>query len=249
MLKVVIVDDEPDNRYYNRKLLNNNFPEIEIAGEAGSVDDAVKVIGETNPDLVLLDIEINGGTGFNVLQRLKPYYFKVIFITAFNDMALKAIKYSAMDYIVKPVNELEFCNAIEKVINNTEPRETVIKQNEFLLDYFKKENQLGKIVLKTAEAIHFVDVQDIIYCKSDNSYTSFFLTTNESIIVSKSIKEFTEMLEPYGFFRPHQSYLVNIKHIKKIDKADGGFLVLKNNKEIPLSVRQKKKILDILSKM
>ena len=249
MIKVVIVDDERENRNLNRKLLNDNFPDVQVVAEAASVDDAVKVIKENEPDLVLLDIEIIGGTGFNVLQKLKPYYFKVIFITAFNDFALKAIKYSAMDYIVKPVNEAEFCNAIEKAVNAFESNENIKKQSEYLLEFFKKETQMGKIVLKTFEAIHLVDITDIIYCRSDNAYTSFFLNSGEEITVSKGIKEYSGLLEDYGFFRPHQSYLVNIQHIKKIDKSDGGFIVLKNNKEIPVSSRQKKKILDLFSKL
>ena len=249
MIKVVIVDDEPDNRSFNGNLLKENFPDLKVIGEAGSVEEAVKVIKEKEPDLVLMDIEINGGTGFNVLQKLKPYDFKVIFITAFNDFALKAIKFSAMDYIVKPVNETEFINAIERVINAIESKENLRKQNDVLLDFFKSDKQHGKLVLKTSDAINLVDIPDIIYCRSENVYTSFFLTTGEEIIVSKSIKDYSELLSEYGFFRPHQSYLVNLNYVKKIDKADGGFIVLKNGKEIPVSVRQKKKILDMFSKL
>ena len=249
MIKVVIIDDEPENRKINRHLLEEYFPEVEIAGEADSVESGVKVIREKKPDLVLLDIEIKGGTGFHVLQQLKPYSFKVIFITAFNDFAIKAFKFSAMDYLVKPVNEFEFQQAVEKVLESIRKSENNSEQSNYLLEFFKKENQIGKIVLKTADAIHLVEMSEIIYCRSDNAYTSFFLTSGEEIIVSKSLKEYSGLLSDYNFFRPHQSYLVNLKHIKKIDKSDGGFVVLKNGKEIPVSVRQKKKILELFDKL
>jgi len=249
MIKAIIIDDEPENRALNRRLLNDNFPDVTVVAEADSVDSAVRTIQEHDPDLVLLDIEIIGGTGFNVLQQLKPYDFKVIFITAFNDFAIKAFKFSAMDYIVKPVNETEFVQAVEKTLKEIYPEENLSKQNEYLLDFYKKQNQLGNIVLKTSEAIHLVEISEIVYCKSDNAYTSFYLTSGEEIIVSKNLKEYAQMLEGYGFFRPHQSYLVNLKFIKKIDKADGGFVVLKNGKEIPVSVRQKKKLLELFERI
>jgi two-component system LytT family response regulator len=249
MIRAVIIDDEPENRSVNRQLLSGNFPEIEVVGEADSVENSVSLIRQQKPDLILLDIEIIGGTGFDILNRLKPYDFKVIFITAFNDFALKAIKFSATDYLVKPVNETEFIEAVEKSIRQIRSEENFSKQNEYLLDFFKKQNQLGNLVLKTADAIHLIEIADILYCKSDNAYTTFVLTSGESIIVSKSLKEYSEMLTDYAFFRPHQSYLVNLKHIKKIDKADGGFVILKNGKEIPVSTRQKKKILDLFEKL
>jgi two-component system LytT family response regulator len=183
------------------------------------------------------------------LQQLKPYNFKVIFITAFNDFALKAIKFSAMDYLVKPIDEYEFIQAIEKALSQIESDDNFNKQNEYLLDFFKKQNQLGNIILRTSEAIHLVEISEIVYCKSDNAYTSFFLTSGEVIIVSKNLKEYSQMLNDYGFLRPHQSYLVNLKYIKKVDKSDGGFVVLKNGKEIPVSVRQKKKLIEIFEKL
>jgi two-component system LytT family response regulator len=249
MIKVVIVDDEPENRSQNKQLLTRNFPNIDVVAEAGSVDSAVEKIKKHRPHLVLMDIEIIGGTGFNILQQLKPYNFKVIFITAFNDFALKAIKFSAMDYLVKPIDEYEFIQAIEKALSQIESDDNFNKQNEYLLDFFKKQNQLGNIILRTSEAIHLVEISEIVYCKSDNAYTSFFLTSGEVIIVSKNLKEYSQMLNDYGFLRPHQSYLVNLKYIKKVDKSDGGFVVLKNGKEIPVSVRQKKKLIEIFEKL
>jgi two-component system LytT family response regulator len=249
MVRAVIIDDNPGNRALNRRLLNEYFPDISVAAEADSVKTAVAVIKKYKPDLVLLDIEIIGGSGFQVLQQLKPYSFKVVFITAFDNFAIKAIKFSAMDYILKPVNETEFQHAIQNVLKTLYSEENNRKQNDYLLDYYKKETQLGKIVLRTNDALYVVDMSEIIYCRSDNAYTSFFLASGEKILVSKGLREYVDLLEDYGFFRPHQSYLVNLNFVKKVDKADGGFLILKNGKEIPVSSRQKKKIIELLEKL
>ncbi len=249
MITAAIIDDNPANRALNKRLLNEYFPDIQVVGEAGSVKTAVELLKKTKPGLVLLDIEIKGGTGFQVLQALKPYNFKVVFITAFDSFALKAIKFSAVDYIVKSVNEVEFQQAIQHAIDTLYPYENRQAQNDYLLENYKKQTQPGKIVLRTAEAIHLVDINEIVYCRSDNAYTSFYLEQGEEIIVSDSIKSFAEMLKEYNFFRPHQSYLVNLNFVKRIDKADGGFLVLKNGKEIPVSSRRKKLIIDLLSRL
>ncbi len=249
MIKAVIVDDEPSNRRLNRQLLNDFFPDISVVAEADSVDTAVEEIKKHNPELVLLDIEIKGGSGFQVLQKLKPYRFKVVFITAFDHFAIRAFKFSASDYILKPVNETDFRQAIKNALSTLRPDDTFQQQNDYLLSHYDKEARLKKIVLRTAEALHIVDLEDIVYCRSDNAYTTFFLQSGESILVSKGLKEYAGLLGEYGFFRPHQSYLVNLNYVKKVDKADGGFVVMKNGKEIPLSSRQKKKIISLLENL
>ena len=243
------MDDDPANRKLNRELLKEYFPEVEVVAEADSVDTSVEVLRRYKPDLLLLDIEIKGGSGFQVLQQLKPYRFKVVFITAFDHFAIRAFKFSAVDYILKPVNETEFQQAIQQAIHSLTTSTDFQKQNEYLLDYFKKETQQGKIVLKTSDALHIVDFSEIVYCRSDNAYTTFYLMSGEEIVVSKNLKEYVSLLAEYGFFRPHQSYLVNMNYVKKVDKADGGFVVMKNGKEIPVSLRQKKKIIELLEKL
>jgi two-component system LytT family response regulator len=249
MIKAVIIDDEPAMQQVNSLLMNEYFPEVNVAGIANSVESAVLLIKEQQPQLVLLDIELGSGTGFQVLQQLKPYSFKVVFITGFDSYALKAIKFSALDYILKPVNETEFQNAIQKAVDEINNQESQQLQTQHLLDTFKKEINPKKLVLKTAELLHIVDISDIHFCQSDNSYTTFFFENNEKIVVSKSIGEFEELLADFSFFRPHQSFLVNLNHVKKIDKSDGGFIVMKNKKEIPISIRQKKKLISLLENL
>lgn len=248
MAKAVIIDDEVNVREVNKQLLQNNFPQIELVGEAESVKTGYNIIKETNPDIVLLDIELKDGTGFNLLQQLKPYNFKLIFITAFNHLAIKAIKFSAIDYVLKPVNEYEFVNAIENALSSLQNQQMEMQVNNFF-DHYEKKTQSKKIVLRTSEAMHVIDVADILYCQSDNTYTTFYLNNNNNILVSKPLKEYTDLLEDFNFIRPHQSYLVNLNAIKKIDKSDGGFIVLNNNSEIPVSTRRKQSLMQILDKL
>ncbi len=248
MINVVIIEDEPQLCETNKLLLKENFPNIKVVGEAGTVHEAVKVIKENNPHLVLLDIELKDGNCFQVLQNLKPYTFKPIFITAYNQYAIKAIKFSAIDYILKPVNEFEFCNAIEQAMARIE-KEEINVQTENFLDHYANGIQSKKMLLRTADAMHIINIDEILYCKSDNSYTSFFLHDGREIIVSKSIKEYADILAEYKFLRSHQSYLVNVNGITKIDKTDGGFIIMQNGTEIPISSRRKQMILDDLERL
>ena len=248
MLKTIIIDDNQNIRQTIKHLYSEYFPEISVVGEAESVSEGIKLIQTHKPQLITLDIELTDGTGFHILQKLKPFNFKVIFITAFNDFAIKAIKFSALDYILKPINEFEFKDSIERALKEIESSEIEMQINNFF-DLYEKKTQSRKIVLRTSESLHLTDIREIIYCKSDNSYTTFFLENNKKIIVSKGIKNFDKLLSEYGFFRPHQSYLVNMQHVIKLDKTDGGFLILKNNTEIPVSSRRKAKLIQILEKI
>ena len=248
MTRAVIIDDEKDIREINRRLLSDNFPDIEVVGEADSVETGVELILNEKPQLVLLDIDIKGGTGFHILQKVRPYNFALIFITAFNEFAIKAIKFSALDYILKPVNEVEFCAAIQTACETIEEHRMETQVNNFF-EHYEKKTQSKKIILKTCDSIHLVDISDIMYCVSDNSYTTFYIKNKKEIIVSKSIKEFDNLLSVYNFFRPHQSYLVNLNYIDKIDKTDGGSIVLNNKKEIPVSYRRKQALLDVFDKL
>ncbi len=248
MITAVIIEDEQQLRETNRLFLENNFANIKIVGEAGTVNEAIKVITDTKPQLVLLDIELADGNCFQVLQKCKPYTFKPIFITAYNQFAIKAIKFSAIDYILKPVNEFEFCNAIQSAIKYIRQDEINLQTDNFQ-DHYSNNTKSKKLVLRTTESMHVVPVNNIYYCKSDNSYTTFYINDGQEIIVSKSIKEYADLLEEHDFLRPHQSYLVNINAISKIDKSDGGFIVLQNKKEIPISQRRKQIIIDALNKL
>jgi two-component system LytT family response regulator len=249
MIKAVIIDDEHAMQEINSRLLTEYFPNIEQLGTATSIETGIQLIKKHNPDLVLLDIELSDGTSFQLLQKLRPYNFKVVFITGFDSFAIKAIKFSATDYILKPVNETEFQQAIQRAVELIEKNENTQPQVNVLMDSIKKEGQNKKLVLRTSDSMHIVDVRNIYFCKSDNSYTTFYFEGGEKILVSKSLKDYESLLTDYGFFRPHQRYLVNLNHIKKVDKSDGGFIIMKNKKEIPVSSRQMKNLIGFLERL
>lgn len=247
MIKAVIIDDESCFREMIQMLLEDYFPDVEIAAQAESVDEAVLFIEEHKPDLVFLDIEIKGGTGFHVLQKLKNRDFKLIFITAFNEFAIQAFKFSAIDYILKPINEFEFKAGVERAIQEIEKFENS-GSLDLLLNNFRN-NTDKKLVLRTSQDLHVVNIGDLVRCVADNAYTTFYLDSGEKIMVSKGIGEYAELLASFGFVRPHQSHLVNLDYIKKLDKTDGGFLILKDKTEIPVSSRQKPLLIEFLKKL
>jgi len=247
MIKAVIVDDESCFREMIQMLLEDYFPDVEIAAQAESVDEAVLSIERHKPDLVFLDIEIKGGTGFHVLQKLKGRNFKLIFITAFNDFAIQAIKFSAIDYILKPINEFEFKAGVERAVQEINQKEQN-DQFDHLLSNFQDKSE-KKLVLRTTQDLHVINVSEIVRCAADNVYTTFFLSSGDKIVVSKGLSEYVDVLENYGFIRPHQSHLVNLNFIKKLDKSDGGYLILKDKSEVPVSARKKQQIIDILNRL
>ena len=247
MLKAVIVDDEKSLRAMIRNILIDNFPEIDVVAEADSVSDGVTAIETQKPDLVFLDIEIKGGVGFDILEKIDYKDFKLIFITAFNNFAIKAFKFSAVDYILKPINEDEFLTAVKRAVIELEKPLLKEQIENFFNNYQHLQNR--KLVLRTVEDIHIVNINDIVRCESDNSYTTFYVLGGDTIVISRSIKEYADILNEFGFIRPHQSHLINMNFIKRLDKSDGGFLIMKDGKEIPVSTRRKQNLLHILDRL
>lgn len=248
MIKAFIVDDEPELRELNRTLLARNFSEINVIGECGTVADAVVFINENHPQLLILDIRLTDGTGFNILQKIQPYNYALIFVTAYNEFAIKAIRFSAIDYILKPIDESDFCIAVEKALSSINSSK-LQEQVKTFFSYYERKTQSRRIVLKTSEAINIVDVSDITYCRSESNYTTFYFTNGTKIMISRVLKEYDELLSEYGFFRPHHSFLVNLQYVSKLDKADGGFLILRDKTEIPVSLRRKKKLIQVLENL
>ncbi len=245
MIKAVIVDDDPQLRKMIASLISENFTQISITGTADSVEQGIRLIHSVMPDLVFLDVEMPDGNGFNVLQQTKNLGFKTIFVTGHEAYAIKAIKFGALNYILKPINEFEFIDAVQDAIENLKTTQSV-QQIETTLDFLVSKDQNKRIVLRTTQNIFLTEVKDIMYCKSDNTYTTFYFSNKSEILVSRTMKEYEELLSPLGFFRPHTSYLVNINYVTKIDKSDGYFIILKNGKEIPVSARRKNAIKQIL---
>lgn len=211
MLKAVIVEDEHQIRKGLIALITDYCPNIEIVAEADAVATGIMFIKKYNPEIVFLDIRLPDGTGFDILEKLGKIKSKVIFVTSYSDYALKAIKYSAIDYILKPVIPEEFVDAVEKAENFIEH-----ENNYFELSSFYEQNTKeppNKIVLKTKKESFYVNVNDIIYCSADENYTNFILKNNQKILVAKTLKFYEEILTEHNFIRVHQSYLINPKHI------------------------------------
>lgn len=248
MIKAFIVDDEPELRELNRTLLERNFDDVIVIGACGTVEEAVDFINENHPQLLILDIRLTDGTGFNILQKIVPYNYALIFVTAYNEFAIKAIRFSAIDYILKPIDESEFRMAVEKALSSITSSK-LQEQVKTFFSYYERKTQSRRIVLKTSDAINIVDVSDITYCRSESNYTTFYFLNGTKIMISKVLKEYEELLSEYGFFRPHHSFLVNLQHISKLDKSDGGFLILKDKTEIPVSLRRKKKLIQVLENL
>ncbi|MEE9349520.1 MAG: LytTR family DNA-binding domain-containing protein [Flavobacteriaceae bacterium] len=243
MFTAVIIDDEIRFRNSIRKKLDTNFKnDITILGEAESVKDGIALIEKTNPDILFLDIELTDGYSFEILNKLNKHDFKIIFITGFNHLAIQAIKLGALDYILKPIDDDEFCEAVEKAIetDKNDALEELIKVSS---DFFNG-SKIKRIVLKTADTHHIINEEDLIYCKADSNYTTFF-TKDEEILISKTLKKTEELLTESIFIKCHQSYLVNKFYISKM--LSDGYLILNNGLKIPVSTRRSSHVLNKLA--
>jgi len=240
--KALVVDDEIRARRAIVKIIKGNCSNISTIGEAEDVKSGFEAILEQKPDIVFLDIKMPDGTGFDLLKQFPKISFKVIFLTAFDQYAISAFKFSPVDYILKPVDPEILIDSINRAINDINKGSVNIKLDTLLANIERKK----KIVLNTHESIFVADIKDIIRCESDQNYTTFFLIDGRKLMVSKIIKEYDEMLSDCGFLRVHQSHLINIDYIDHYEKTEGGYLVMKNHAQIPVSKRKKEYLLSIL---
>lgn len=240
MLKIFIAEDEIDILNFTKNIIENYVADTELIGSAQTVKDAVSFLNSNDIDLVLLDVNFPDGTSFDILKQLKSYNFNIIFITAHKEYAIQAIKFSASDYLLKPLNPKELIASIQKLQNKNKENLQNKIMIDSLLSNLNTSNKLHKkIVLKTAERLQVIDIEEIIRCESDNSYSVFYLTKNRKIIVSKPLKTYDEMLCDYEFIRVHKSHLINLKYISSFEKSDGGYILMKDKTNIPVSVRKR----------
>ncbi len=246
MIKAVLVEDEKMSRETLRRMLEKYCPEVEIVGEADGYRKGAEVVRQHHPDVVFLDIQMPDGSGFKLLEDFDEINFEVIFTTAFDQFAIKAIKYSALDYLLKPIIPQDLIEAVHRV--EKKKAENLRKRNSELMSENpnNQDQRTRKIVLSTAEMIHVIDVDDIIRCESDNYYTYFYFVDGRKLLVSKTLKENEELLSPFNFIRPHKSHLVNIKFIKSYIRQEGGFILMKDGTKIPVSRRKKDKMMEII---
>lgn len=240
MLNAIIVDDEPNNLDAIALLLEKHCPGVHVAGTALNAAGARKLIARVNPDLVFLDIQMPKESGFDLLQSLSAITFEVIFVTAYDQYGVQAIKLSALDYLLKPVGEEDLKAAVLKAeLRQQSKQQQGLLQN--LLQYVSagKNKQPQKLGLPTTKETVLVNIADIVHCESSNSYTTFYLLSKEKILVSRAIKEYEELLGRYGFIRVHQSHLVNKEYVQSLLKSEGNSLLLKDGSVIPVSKLKK----------
>ncbi|HBS87212.1 MAG: hypothetical protein A2W91_03255 [Bacteroidetes bacterium GWF2_38_335] len=247
MIKALIIDDEEKALKTIQIIIQKHIQGVEVCGLAHSVDEAIPLIREKQPDLIFLDIEMPNATGFDLLERIENRNFEVIFITAFNHHAIKAIKYSAFDYILKPVDIDELAEAVGKVkIKISSNRDNTLKLQNLLHNLQVKSPR--KIAVSFTEGYEFIEVDKIIRLEADRSYTNFHLIGGKKMMVSKSMREYS-FLENDNFFRPHRSHLINLDHLKKYLKREGGFIEMIDGAAIPVSRQKKEECMEILKKI
>ncbi|MBL7703161.1 MAG: response regulator transcription factor [Ferruginibacter sp.] len=249
MITAIIIDDEQNNIENLSLLLEKHCPDIVVTATALSAVDAEKKIKELKPQLIFLDIQMPGRSGFQLLEEIPLPRPEIIFVTAYDEYAVQAFKFSAVDYLLKPLNVNDLKMAAEKAVERIKSK----KQNlhlENMLHFLQKQQEKDehRIALPSLKETRFVFTKEIVYCESSNNYTSFYLANGETIMVSKPIFEFADMLNEYGFLRCHQSYLVNKKYITSLVKEDGGYLLLANKKKVPVSRSKKDEIKKELEK-
>lgn len=254
-LRAVLIDDETNAREALGNLLRLLCPEVEICGEAKNAELGIELIKKVQPNLVFLDIQMPGKSGFDLLASFAKVDFGVIFTTAYQEYAIRAFRFSAIDYLLKPIDPDELQAAVEKFkaqVAGVNPEQLEILQEQLgssqnLTLIQRKKNDHQRIALPTAEGVHFVEMTEIIQCESLGSYTKFHLVKGPPIVVSRLLKEYEEILDNYYFFRVHQSNIVNLEHIKRYVKGDGGQVWMSNNMEIEVSRRRKDEFLALLS--
>ena len=245
MIRAIIIEDEQQARVALRQELALNCPQVQIMAEASDVKSGIAVVREHQPDLLFLDIQLTDGLGFKVLEATLELSYRVIFTTAFSDYALKAIKFSALDYLLKPIDGNELRMAVEKISLHTQQNYQMQLDN--FLNHYKKENAQKRIALSTAEGIHLYELKNIIRCSSEGNYTRFYFADGKKLMIAKTLKELEELLCQYNFERIHKSHIINLDHLVSYINKDNGYVLLSDKSTISIAQRKKAKLLSILN--
>ncbi|MCC6462303.1 MAG: response regulator transcription factor [Saprospiraceae bacterium] len=240
-MRAAILDDEPHNVQLLAHLLTQFFPEIvEIRPYTDSVE-AVEALQANPPDLLLLDIEMPQLNGFDVLNRLLPLRFRVIFVTAYDKYAVRAFRYSALDYLLKPIDVEEFRKAVQKALSQKPPLDT---QFELLRDVQQQSLAIpDRLAISSQDGLLIIDTNEIIHCESESNYSKIFMRSGQKIVVSRTLKDLEELLDQEVFFRLHHSHLVNLRSIRRYLRGEGGEVVLENNTQLPVARSKKEEFL------
>jgi two-component system LytT family response regulator len=246
MLNAIIIDDEASGVESLQILLGKYCPSVNVAGVATSGDEAQKKIQELKPDLIFLDIEMPYGSGFDLLKKISKITFDIIFTTAYDRYAIKAIKHNAIDYLLKPIDPDELIQAVKKSEERKE-KGTIEFSSADLIEALGKSKRTQKLSIKTMDGIVFVNPADIIRLKADSNYTEIFLVNSKKIMASKTLKEFEKALAGMNFFRIHNSHLINLEHVEKYVRGEGGCVTMTDASSLEVSRNKKNELLSLLS--
>ncbi|PIQ16207.1 MAG: DNA-binding response regulator [Flavobacteriales bacterium CG18_big_fil_WC_8_21_14_2_50_32_9] len=247
MFKAIIVDDEKGGRD-NLEALLKSFPNISIIAKAGNIKEAQKALEIDKPDVLFLDIEMPGGNGFDLLEKLGNIDFDVIFTTAYDHYAIKAIKYSALDYLLKPIDPTDLEAAIKRFTNKLKDQPLTNTKLKTLFNNVSTESANQKIIIHDGEGLNFIRIKDIIRFHSEGSYTDIYIVGNQKpIFISRPINEYEDLLSNEAFYRIHRSHFINLQHVKKYVKGDGGYVIMSDNSKVEVARRKRNEFIQILS--
>lgn len=242
MIRGVIVDDELKSRESLKILLEDFCEGVEVSALCQNVDEAIEAIQRVNPDVVFLDIQLQRETGFDLLTRLKHFDFNVIFTTAYSEYAIKAFKFSAIDYLLKPIDIEELKRSLEKLEKRM--GSTITERLQQLMQNIRSESSANfKLALPTTDGLIFIKVKNVLYCEASSNYTEITMEDNKKYVVSRTLKEYEDLLLDQDFFRIHHSTLINLNAIKKYVRGDGGYVIMSNDKSLDVSKRKKESFL------
>jgi two-component system LytT family response regulator len=241
MLKAIIIDDEPYCCEILAAILDAECPQVQIMSVCNNGENALAAICQYAPDLIFLDVEMPRMNGFELLEKLPVINFHLIFTTSYDQYALKAIRFSALDYLLKPVDREELKKAVQKAEERMEI--PIPQQLQLLLQKLKPSQPINKIALPTIDGLQMIPIDSIVFCESDDNYSRLILKNKKKILVTRSLKDIEEMLEPYSFLRVHRSYLVNLNEIDKYIKGKGGYLLMSEGSSVDVSKNRKESLM------
>ncbi len=247
MLKAIIIDDEQNAIDLLLDEIEKNCPEIKVIDTCCSGMEGAKSIRKHQPDVVFLDIDMPGLNGFQVMEVVEDMDFEVIFITAYNQYVLEALRLSAIDYLLKPIGEEELITAVQRLLRHKRAARYFKRHYKALTYNLNEDNVLKKVAFPTQEGYEFIASKDILYCKADSNYTTVHLNNDTRRVYSRSLKATEEILESYYFYRIHNSHLINLNHIRKYIRGDGGWVVMTNNEKLSVSRQYKRGLLKLIS--
>lgn len=245
MLNAVIIDDESDSRQILAGYLTRYCPDVKVCGFGESVATGLEAIKKYNPEIVFLDIEMPYGNGFDLLDKLDEVTFETVFVTAFDNYAIRALNQSASYYLLKPVNIDELVKAVEKIKSEREVKNHPTR-TQLLVENFTSGKQ--KIMLPTLEGFEIVTINSILYCEAADNFTKFYFESSAPLLICRTLKYFEDILTEHRFLRIHRSYLINPEFVVRYSKGKGGYVTMKNNQELEVSPHKKKELLEIFEK-